>query len=113
MVERRDYHRLPVEVRAQMTTIEFVSNVNAEIFFTDVSKIGAQLLSPLYFKPQEKVRFKIDMIGGPFEVEALVLDCYEDPKQKIRFDQTFVIRVQFDSDLSENDWQNILALGTP
>ncbi len=110
MAERRDFERFSVNVRVILSTVDYVSNVVIDAYITDCGKIGAQIVSPVYFKADERIKLKIDMIGGPLEVESKVLECYEDPNQKVRFDKTYVVRVQFD-ELSENDWQTILALG--
>ena len=110
MTERRDYPRFESGIRVTISSVEFVSNVTADAFLIDCSRTGAHMVSPIYFKAGQKMLIKIDVIGAPLQIAAKVLDCREDATQKIRFEKTYVLRVQFD-ELGDEDWNHLLMLG--
>ena len=110
MAERRDHERHDLEVKVFVSTTEFISNVGSEAFLTDCSREGARIISPIYFEPEQQIRFKIEMIGEPIEIEGTVLRCREDVREKYRYEKTYAIHMKFISSLNDADWKGILAL---
>ena len=110
MVERRGHHRFDTEVRVTVSTIQFVSNVKTEAYLTDCNRTGVRIVSPLYFEPNEQVELKVDMLGGPLQIQGKVIECREDASQKYRFEKTYVLHVEFYK-LSDHDWNKLLAAG--
>ena len=110
MAERRDRERFDLEAKVSVVTTEFISNVVTEAYLTDCSREGVRIISPICFEPEQQIRFKIEMIGEPIEVEGTVLRCREDVREKFRFEKTYAIHMKFISSLSEMDWEGILAL---
>ena len=90
--------------------VDSISTVSANGVIADVSLAGAKLITPITFRPGHVVRVEVEMIGGPFSAEATVVGAKEDTTAKQRFDETFVINVQFTKSLHENDFKNLLAL---
>lgn len=111
MLERREEDRYECELLVHLTTVDFVSNVTTDAYLLNCGREGAFLVSPLYFKDGERITIKIDMLGGPLELQAEVTSCQEDNLEKFRFDQTFALRIIF-IDSTENDWKQLLiAIG--
>ncbi len=109
MVERRDYERFGVEVHASVTSLDFMANVKTEAYITDCSRNGAKIICPVYFKPGEAIQIRIEMIGEPLEIEAKVLDCREDIREKVRFAITYSLNIQF-NELDEKRWKDLLII---
>lgn len=110
-MERREEDRYETELLVHLATIDFVANVTAGAYLLNCAKEGAFLVSPLYFKEGTRLSIKIDMLGGPFEIYADVMNCQQDDVEKFRFEKTFGLRVQF-VDFTEEDWKQLLkAMG--
>lgn len=110
MAERRTYPRYNVRIPVTISTVDFVSNFSTPGVVVDCSRIGMRMVAPIYFEPDMIVSIKIELIGGPLEIKGKVLECREDSSQGVRYEKTYVSRVQFDL-LSEEDLKTLLVVG--
>jgi len=113
MVTQQQHPRHPrhdVKIKAVLSTLDFNPNINADVFIVDCSKVGFRIVSPLFFNPDARVKTQVEMIGGPFEIEGHILRCTEDGLQKVRFEKTYVITIEF-SEIKDEDLEMLLALG--
>ena len=110
MVDRRSRHRFESELRVTLTTTEFISNVKTDAYMTDCSQVGARIISPIYFDPGQAIQIIVDILGGPLEIPAKVIECREDAQQKYRFEKTNVLHIQFDH-LTEQELNTLIVAG--
>ncbi|PIQ87492.1 MAG: hypothetical protein COV74_00545 [Candidatus Omnitrophica bacterium CG11_big_fil_rev_8_21_14_0_20_45_26] len=111
MKERRDTARYEVEIPIVLATIGLRPNIDTPACIVNLSRIGAKIVSPLYFESDQPIHVRVEMIGGPFKLSAHLLRCTQDDNQKVRYEKTYVLHVSFQEKLNDQNWQTLLDLG--
>ncbi len=108
--ERREQERFETDIRIVLSTVNFITNVKTDAYITDCSRMGARVVSPVYFNPNTAIQIQVDVIGGSIQLKGQVLSCKEDVQQKERFEKTYMVHVQF-SKITDWQWDRLLGLG--